>query len=46
VLAVAVAHDRAIARYDPRGARAVQFPVRALIVASTVGGVAVRFAPQ
>lgn len=43
VLAVAVAHDRSIARYDPRGARAVQFPVRALIVASTVGGLALRF---
>lgn len=44
VLAVAVAHDRAVARHDPRTARAVQFPLRALLVASAVGGVALRFA--
>lgn len=44
VLAVVIAHDRAVARHDPRTARAVQFPVRALLVASAVGGVALRFA--
>ena len=43
VLAVVVAHDRAVARYDPRSARAVQFPLRVLLVASVVGGVALRF---
>lgn len=43
VLAVIVAHDRAFARYDPRGARAVQFPLRVLLVVSVVGGVALRF---
>lgn len=44
VLAVMVAHDRAVARYDPRGARAVQFPLRAVLVASALAGVATRFA--
>lgn len=43
VLAVVMAHDRAIARYDARAARAVQFPLRVLLVASVVGGVALRF---
>lgn len=43
VLAVVVAHDRSIARYDARSARAVQFPLRVLIVASAVAGVALRF---
>lgn len=44
VFAVVVAHDRAVARFDTRTARAVQFPLRSLFVLSAVGGVALRFA--
>lgn len=46
VLAVVVAHDRAVARHDPRSARAVQFPLRVLLLASVLGGAALRFAGQ
>lgn len=42
-VATVVAHDRTVARYDARSARAVQFPLRVLLVASVVGGVALRF---
>jgi hypothetical protein len=43
--AVVVAHDRTVARFDPRTSRAVQFPARVVIVTSAVGAVALRFAP-
>lgn len=42
--AVAVLHRQAIARHDPRTARAVQFPARCVIVVSVLAGLAV-FAP-
>lgn len=43
LLAVAAAHDRATARFDPRTARAVQFPFRALLLVSVLAGLVVRF---
>ena len=43
LLALRTAHDLAFARYDPRGARAVQFPLRAVLLLSLTGGLALRF---
>lgn len=40
-MAVAVLHRQAIARHDPRTARAVQFPARGVVVVSVVAGLAV-----
>jgi hypothetical protein len=40
VVAVAVLHRQAIARHDLRTARAVQFPLRVVLVASVIGGLA------
>jgi hypothetical protein len=40
VVAVGVLHRQAIARHDLRTARAVQFPLRIVLVASVVGGLA------
>lgn len=40
-LAVAVLHRQAIARHDPRTARAVQFPARGAVVVSVLVGLAV-----
>jgi hypothetical protein len=39
-LAVGVLHRQALARYDLRTARAVQFPLRVTLVASVIGGLA------
>ena len=43
LLAVRTGHDLAFARYDLRGARAVQFPLRTVLLASLTGGLALRF---
>jgi hypothetical protein len=40
-VAVAVLHRQAIARHDPRTARAVQFPARCVVVVSVLAGLAV-----
>jgi hypothetical protein len=40
VVAVAVLHRQAIARHDLRTARALQFPLRVVLVASVIGGLA------
>jgi hypothetical protein len=40
-VAIAVLHRQAIARHDPRTARAVQFPARAIVVVSVVAGLAI-----
>lgn len=45
VLAVIVAHRAATARFDLRASRAVQFPLRGVLVASVVLGIALRFPP-
>jgi len=45
LLAVRTGHDLAFLRYDPRGARAVQFPLRAVLLVSLSGGLALRFLP-
>jgi hypothetical protein len=44
-IAVAVLHRQALARYDLRTARAVQFPLRVVFVASVVGGLALLVGP-
>jgi hypothetical protein len=44
-IAVAVLHRQAVARYDLRTARAVQFPLRVVLVASVVGGLALLLGP-
>lgn len=43
IIALAAAHDAAYARYDPRAARAVQFPFRVLLVASLTAAVVLRY---
>jgi len=40
-MAIAVLHRQAIARHDPRTARAVQFPARTVVVLSVVAGLAI-----
>ena len=44
-VAIAVLHRQAVARYDLRTARAVQFPLRIVFVASVVGGLALLVGP-